>query len=237
MVNQTQRGFSLIELMIATSLLSMVMFTGYFAYSLYTDKWQKRADHFWQLNQNSLGTEALIRTLEAASIYIVKDRNNKFSVLFSGQQTSITLVTNTGLYSNTTALIQLQTIEQDNGLQSLLYNEMPLIDTMLLEYPQEPQWQYQHILLTDINKVNFQFYGWQTTENAGNSTLSAIDLEPGQQKPKRRWYTSHSIEENRILPSKLALYFENPQQQTTHVQVDLVTDSYRELARYFRNGA
>ncbi|WP_404341348.1 prepilin-type N-terminal cleavage/methylation domain-containing protein [Pseudoalteromonas mariniglutinosa] len=237
MVKQVQRGFSLIELMIATALLSMVMFTGYFAYSLYTDKWQKRADHFWQLNQNALGTEALIRVFEATSIYIIKDQNNKFSVLFSGQQTSVTLVTNTGLYSNTTALIKLQSIEQENGLQSLIYSELPLIDTLLLEYPSELQWQYQNVLLTDISKVNFQFYGWQTTENAGNSTLSAIDLEPGQQKPKRRWYTSHSIEENRILPSKLALYFENPQQQVTHVQVDLVSGSYRELVRYFRDGA
>lgn len=237
MVKNTQAGFSLIELMIATALLSMVMFTGYFAYSLYTDKWQKRAEHFWQLNKNALGTEALIRTLESASVYVVKNEKDEFSVLFSGQEKSITLVVNTGLYSNTTALIRMQAIAQDNGLQSLIYSELPLINAMLLEYPKDPLWQYQNILLKDITKVNFQFYGWQTMENAGNSTLSAIDLEPGQTKARRHWYNEHSINKNRILPDKLALYFENEQQQVTHIQVDLVNGSYRELARYFRKDA
>lgn len=236
MVNKKQQGFSLIELMIATALLSMVMFTGYFAYSLYTDKWQKRTDYFWQLNQNALGTEAIIRTLEAASVYVIKNQKGKFSVLFEGEQTKITLVTNSGLFSNTTALIRLQTIEQKNGLQSLLYSEQPLIKSILLEYPKEPQWQYQNILVANVNKVNFQFYGWRNAQNAGDSTLSAIDLEPRQEKVKRQWYTNHSIEENRLLPDKLALYFENQLQQPTHIQVDLVSGSYRELARYFRNG-
>lgn len=234
MVKQKQQGFSLIELMIATALLSMVMFTGYFAYSLYTDKWQKRTDYFWQLNQNALGTEAIIRTLEAASVYIVKNKQDEFSILFEGEQTAITLVTNSGLFSNTTALIRLQTVEQENGLQSLLYSELPLSKTMLLEYPAEPNWQYRNLLVKNITKVNFQFYGWEILQNAVKGNMDPSELSLGEKRIKQRWYTSHNLEENRLLPSKLALYFESSQQQATHIQVDLISDSYLELIRYLR---
>lgn len=229
-----QKGFSLIELMIATALLSMVMFTGYFAYSLYTDKWQKRADHFWQLNQSALGTEAIIRTLEAASVYIVRDQKEQFSILFEGQQTGITLVTNTGLFSNETALINIKAIDQENGLQSLLYSEMPLNNTLLLNYPIEENWQYQHILVNDIAKINFQFYGWETLENAVAGNLDSAELSIGETRVKRRWYTEHNLPNNRLLPNKLALFFENEQQQVTHIQVDLINVSYLDLVRHLR---
>lgn len=232
-----QKGFSLIELMIATALLSLVMFTGYFAYSLYTDKWQKRADHFWHLNQNALGTEAIIRTLEAASVYVVKNQDDKYAALFTGEQTSITLVTSTGLFSNDTALINITAIEQDNGLQSLLYKEMPLTKRLLLNYPVEPSWQYQHLLIKDITKINFQFYGWQNMQNAIRGNLDGAELTPGEERIKRRWYTSHNLQDNRVLPNKLALYFENEQQQVTHLQVDLINVSYIDVIRYLRQEA
>ena len=65
-------GFTLIELMLATSLLMMVLFSGYYAYSLYTQKWQKRVDTFWQGTNDAIGIETVNKLLVATIPYVLK---------------------------------------------------------------------------------------------------------------------------------------------------------------------
>ena len=126
MVIKKQQGFSLIELMIATALLSMVMFSGYFAYSLYTDKWQKRTELFWQLNKNSLGLEAMSRVLEeAASVYIIKNQDENYAVMFNGTQQSLTLVSHSPIFTSGSALVSFSLQTNKQGKSQLIYKELP----------------------------------------------------------------------------------------------------------------
>ncbi len=79
------RGFTLIELMLATSLLMMVMFSGYYAYSLYSQKWQKRVQVFWHGTEQAIALDSLHKVLSSALPYMVngEDDKNDASVLNS----------------------------------------------------------------------------------------------------------------------------------------------------------
>lgn len=55
--NVASEGFTLIELMVATSLLMIVMFSGYYAYNLYSKKWQSRVHTFWDKTEDAVALE------------------------------------------------------------------------------------------------------------------------------------------------------------------------------------
>lgn len=233
MVNKKQQGFSLIELMIATALLSMVMFSGYFAYSLYTDKWQKRTELFWQLNKNSLGLEAMSRVLEAASVYIVKNQEQKYAVLFNGSQQSLTLVSNSPIFSSGSALVSFSLQADKQGKSQLVYKELPLKNQPLMQAPNQIEWQTSKVLIDDIQQLTFQYYGWETLSSAVKGNAGSDTFELGSKPILQRWYTQHSLQ-NRIMPSKISVYIKNSQGLETQIQIDLVTSSYTNLIYYLR---
>lgn len=233
MVINKQRGFSLIELMIATALLSMIMFSGYFAYSLYTDKWQKRTELFWQLNKNSLGLEAMSRVLEAASVYIVKNQEQQYAVMFNGSQQSLTLVSNSPIFSSTTALVSFSLQTNKQGKSQLVYKELPLKGRMLTVEPTQIDWPISKVLIDDVQQLTFQYYGWETLSNAVKGNAGSDTFELGSKPILQRWYTQHSLQ-NRIMPSKMSVYIKSNNDQQTQIQIDLVTSSYASLIYYLQ---
>lgn len=233
MVIKKQQGFSLIELMIATALLSMVMFSGYFAYSLYTDKWQKRTELFWQLNKNSLGLEAMSRVLEAASVYIIKNQDENYAVMFNGTQQSLTLVSHSPIFTSGSALVSFSLQTNKQGKSQLIYKELPLKNRMFINEPAQVDWQTSKVLIDDVKQLTFQYYGWESLANAFTGNLDGAELELGSIPILQRWYTQHPLQ-NRIMPSKISVYIKNNNDQETQIQIDLVTSSYTNLIYYLQ---
>ncbi|XQF90942.1 prepilin-type N-terminal cleavage/methylation domain-containing protein [Pseudoalteromonas espejiana] len=96
-IKKGQKGFTLIELMLAMTLLMLVLFAGYYGYGLFTDKWQKRTQFYWQQTQQTLAFDAISRVFESTFPYIVNSDNNEPAQYFSGDQNRVIFVT-TSLY-------------------------------------------------------------------------------------------------------------------------------------------
>lgn len=196
-------GFTLIELMVATSILMAVMFSGYYGYSLYAQKWQKRTNEFWSGTKDGIALTSIVRLFESSAKYVVKDKNAQDAVFFIADQKQITFVSHSPLYSDGAAVVQLQ-IVGDNEQKQLIYREMSLKKAPLYHYQEQAfSWQKQVVLLNDVDEVNWHFFGFNSYLDAVDSTNRAERIV---QVAKSR-YNEHDLSKIRVLPDYVFFHF------------------------------
>jgi len=200
------KGFTLIELMLATSLLMMVMFSGYYAYSLYSQKWQKRVQVFWKNTEQAVALDTINKVTNAAVPYVVNGERNQASIYFKGTAHSLSFVSSSALFSNTPALVEfeLEAIEGSDTYQ-LIYKEHDFSEQLLLNVKHKPEWQHKVILLTGIKELNFSYFGWQTFQQATKQSSSNAFIK----EDLRVWYSEHKTHVSRLLPEKIKIDFIN----------------------------
>jgi len=200
------KGFTLIELMLATSLLMMVMFSGYYAYSLYSQKWQKRVQVFWHGTEQAIALDNLHKVLSSALPYIVNGKDNKACVYFKGSATSISLITSSAIFSAEPSLVQLR-LEAISGSNkhNLIYQEQSIKHSLVLDIEHQPQWQHEIVLLANITDFNLSYFGWQSLEQAIENITSDLLVK----KDHRTWYQTHQSSVSRLLPEKVQVKFIN----------------------------
>lgn len=232
-----QKGFSLIELMLATALLSMVMFTGYYAYSLYSDKWQERTAAFWQSNREYIALEALNRTLESAVPYVVHEgvleAQGRPSILFNGDSQSILFVSYSPLLSSKPAVVRLDWVE-DSEQSFLRYREASLNALTLLKFTEDIDWQHDIKLLNNVAQVEFQYLGWTSLQQAIAGNANPMDLLLGETRPTPSWQSNYGMNSNRLLPDAIKIHFWDSNQRETDMQITMSSGSYLTLFQYIR---
>lgn len=201
---QAQRGFTLIELMIATSLLMMVMFSGYYAYSLYSQKWQKRVQVFWHNTEQATALDSLHKVISSALPYIVKGKNDKAVIYFKGSNTHVSFISSSAIFSAEPALVQLR-IEAmaDSNHYNLIYQEQAINHNLVLDIEHQVQWQHEIILLADIADFDLSYFGWQSF----NDVIKELNSEAFVIEDTRTWYQNHDSNVSRLLPEILQINF------------------------------
>lgn len=208
MVNQklpkATKGFTLIELMLATSLLMLVMFSGYYAYSLYTNKWQKRVQTFWQGSERAMALSEVNRMLIAMNSYVVTGKNNRACIYFVGSSSRLRFVTDSPIYGSGSALVELE-LQSIGDTYQLTYKERSLINNPLLKLPQiedSINWHKQSILMSGILEFEWSYFGWTSFNEAAvqlNFNENAINTDT------RQWYEKHDANLIRVLPLNIQL--------------------------------
>lgn len=227
---QRNKGFTLIELMLATSLLMMVMFSGYYAYSLYSQKWQKRVQVFWHSTEQAIALDSLHKVLNSALPYIVNGKDDKACIYFKGSNTSASFVSSSAIFSTEPALIQLR-IEAISGSNTynLIYQEQSIKHNLVLEIDHQAQWQHEITLLTNITDFNLSYFGWasfvEAVEQANSEAIIKDDT--------RIWYQNHRSNVSRLLPEKIQINFAS-EQGITNFQIALTQHSLYQVFKYIR---
>lgn len=226
----TSKGFTLIELMLATSLLMMVMFSGYYAYSLYSQKWQKRVQTFWKNTEQAIALDTLNKLTTSALPYIVNCKDDKACIYFKGDSNSVSFVTNAAIYSDGPALVQLTFTSADNdGNSQLIYREQSITNQLLLTLEQPIQWQHETELLTNLTDFTFSYYGWTSYELAAKQITSEELIV----EDTRVWYQNHLANESRLLPERVGVAFSS-KKGATNFQMALTPHSIYRLLTYTR---
>lgn len=229
------KGFTLIELIISTSLLLVIMFTGYYAFALYSNKWEKRTDVFWSNTQAALAFDSINRLVESTYPYIVEAENKKPAIYYQASSTQVLFVSHSGLFTNRLAVVELA-IERVDDNYSIIYRESSMDDNLILTQADVLNWEYQIVLIENLTSANFSYYGWQSLqqtlknlesdENAGNN--AAVSIIPPT------WYDNHQLENQQILPIKIQLSFQDVSGKTTQFSIMLPENSHISLIRYLR---
>lgn len=228
------KGFSLIELMIATSILSFIMFSGYYAYSLFSDGWNKRVSYYWQTSQNAIGLEALIRALESSTPYMVNNVQNKASILFDGRESELVFVSNSSIFNQGSALIELSLVNSE-GVTQLLYQEKELNNQPLLDWgAHHIEWEHSIVLISNVTEFRFSYFGFSHFDNAvrGYNIYEGISRETTA--GLLDWQDKYDINTHRILPMKVNLQYKTLSGKSTDLTIDLPEHSVRNVLRYMR---
>ncbi len=235
MVNSKQKnsGFTLIELLLATSLLMVVLFAGYYGYSLYMQKWQKRTQFFWQQSQQTLSFDVLSRVFESTFPYIVNSDKNEAAQYFSGDQERIIFITNSPLFSNETAVVEFKVLQQD-GHYSLVYNEATMSGSLLLQQSDTITWQQQVVLIDNLQRISFEYFGWKNLDEVLNNYSKDEDDDPLAVLAKPQLYQKHIMEERRILPISININMTAENGEESDFPVALPEEAYSVLVDYLR---
>lgn len=81
-IKTNHKGFTLIELLISMALLTSLMFTGTYAYSLLANKWDEKLSKFTIKKNESKNLILLNRLLSGILPFVVTDPKNKPTFFF-----------------------------------------------------------------------------------------------------------------------------------------------------------
>jgi len=222
-------GFTLIELMIAISILTLLLFTGSYSYSLMSERWNKELGQFASSTDITKNLERLQRLLEGVQPYVVVDQKKSPSLFFIGDKTSLLAVSRAGLFSGEyPEIFRLTTLTKENGKVDLVYQSVSTEHVLLTGTNQEISFTKQLTLFSDLEQVSFSYYGWQ---HLYDKNALASERVTGNKKPK--WFDKFSGIDNKIMPEKyqLTLY---KNEKTLLIPIKLETKPERWLAPYFK---
>lgn len=221
-----QKAFTLIELLIVTTLLSLLMFTGSYAYSLFTNKWQSELGQFSKINKQMMAFHRIETLLTNLTPYPIRQDNSQPAFLFIGNKDSILAVTHDGLFSqNSAEAFRLSSVKTSDGTYQLLYQAKSLEHTAILTESQEIIFTNEIILLDNLNKIEFYYYGWSSYQEKKSRTA---DNQAGSKK----WYEVYSGIDKQLTPEKIEIKLTQGKKQIT-INLNLDTQTDRWLASYF----
>ncbi|WP_286233247.1 PulJ/GspJ family protein [Thalassotalea sediminis] len=201
MVNKTKRqsGFTLIELMIASSLLMLVLYSGYYAYSIYSDNWKKQVNHYWKKSQAGMHLISISRVFEGISPYVIRNADDQLSLYFIGNSSSTSFITQAGIYSQEKSIVEFALVEKGDD-KLLVYREKSLKNTVFKSINEPIVWEHEVVLLDNISTLQFSYFGWLSFRDYQQFVNSTRELETRDNSKKISWYNQHILDENRIFP-------------------------------------
>jgi prepilin-type N-terminal cleavage/methylation domain-containing protein len=156
------KGFTLIEVLLAMILLSIVMYIGSLSFSIFSERWRKDLGGFNTDVSDARKLLLLRQVLHGAANYLVRDQQNRAVYLFAGEATQLTFVTNSPLFQpEAQALVRLTVRTLDNGQQQLLYSESSFASTPLFTNSPLPEPEKTIVLLQSEN-IRFNYFGWES---------------------------------------------------------------------------
>jgi len=222
--NQCQKGFTLIELMIAISILSLLLFTGAYSYSLMSERWNKELGQFSTSAKVAKNLDLLQRLLTGVSPFVVVDNKRKPSFFFIGASDSLLAVSNTGLFSNNyPEIFRLTSLEKENGLIDLIYQSESTENVLLTGTAQSIDFAKEIILFSDLDSVSFSYFGWE------NIFVKNSRSETGF---KQKWQNSYSGIDKQLIPNLFTLVLVKGGESLSF-PVILEADSEHWLSPYF----
>ena len=196
MKKKTSRGFTLIELMIAISILSLLLFTASYSYSLISSRWNKELGKFSYTAKEIKHLQHMQQLLEGIHSFIVVDKESKPFFFFIGHSQSLLAVSQSGLFSGKyPEIFKLSTIERENKTVDLVYQSVSTEHVMLKTVEQEIEFTNTLVLFEGLERIDIQYYGWNSFEEKAESSGGSNS---------EFWQKSYSGIDKRHMPTKIS---------------------------------
>lgn len=191
------KGFTLIEVLLAMILLSIVMYIGSLSFSVFSERWRKDLGGFNTDVSEARKLLLLRQVLHGAANYLVRDQQNRAVYLFAGEAGQLVFVTNNPLFQpEAQALVRLTVRTLPDGQQQLLYSESSFATTPLFTNTPLPAPEKTLVLLQSEN-IRFNYFGWDSF--AARSRF--IEYSEGE----LQWQTQYDAAAIGVLPHAVNL--------------------------------
>lgn len=201
---QQSAGFTLVEVLVATMVLSLVIFLATFSYSLFLNTWGKKS-----VTNNSVinayRSHVLVRAaLESIYDYYITDpeseRNGLHYPYFHGEKNMIEFVTLSSIFNKglpAAARLRLECREGAAGnCCRLIYEEMSLEQRYIRYADDKIVYDHTLIVYAGLEKINFRYYGqYKLKWNASAENYDVI----------RKWQQTFAGEKRNAIPEIIEL--------------------------------
>jgi prepilin-type N-terminal cleavage/methylation domain-containing protein len=194
------RGFTLIEMLVAIVVLSIVIGISTYAYSLFARQWDGKLGRFEQAQAEYQRLEWLAAALEDTLPYVVRDAEGNIGFYFLGRDEGLTLVTMSPIFeTGTPALIRVFREPDGEGRWRLVYEEAPFRTDLLVRANQRMEFRHRLVVARDLPRPEFRYFGW--------ADLNAMLYAAEQAGPGRSWFVEYDGLTRRYHPEKIELRF------------------------------
>ncbi|MCH7636346.1 MAG: prepilin-type N-terminal cleavage/methylation domain-containing protein [Proteobacteria bacterium] len=192
------KGFSLLEMLVAITVLSMVIGISTYAYSLFMRQWDGHLGRFDEAQAQYQRLDWLASALEDTLPYIVRDDNGVLGFYFLGREEGLTAVTMSPIFDvGEPALIRVFREADDSGAWRLVYEEAPFAGTLLARADQRMDFRHRLIIARNVPHLKFRYFGWadlQTRMSFGE----ALNV-------RRSWFDEFDGLQRQFHPEKIEL--------------------------------
>ncbi|MBU0912812.1 MAG: hypothetical protein KKF22_09770 [Gammaproteobacteria bacterium] len=184
-------GFSLVELLLALSIMFAVLVLAATAYQLYTSSWKRDLSKIEQSYQRLRFNELMLDALQGIIPQSVTEASgsNKIGFYFLGREEGFTAVSASPIYNvQAPAVIRIFREQNENGSLRLVYEEASLAQQPLIYSTQELPFSYRKILLDNLTSLEFSYYGWLNRQARVDAMADIADIATEIQKG---WFTEY----------------------------------------------
>ena len=217
-------GFTLIELLIAVVLVSMLMLTGYYAYSVIVSSWQSKVERFDAGLDQVRTTRLLESALTGVMPWVIRRSSDQQPVFFFvGGEDRLLGVTRNGVFSQDwPEIFRLSVITDSEQKLRLVYQAVSTKDTLLLTSDQELVFTHRLVIATALEAVAFQYFGWESLEERNRSAPMI-------------WQDAFSGLDRQLIPYRIKLAWTEEGSEEQTLEVELPYDLSRYLVPYFED--
>jgi len=164
----TPRGMTLIELLIALSILSLVMALASYGFSLFAGYWERGRDAFEKSSGRLQRLALVTQSLESSIPWMVKDAQNDIGFYFLGRDEGVTFVTTEPVFASR-GLAVVRLFRERDGVQKfrLVYEEAPLFGINLERADQILPFRHRLVVLSGLDSLSFRFFGYSSAAERG----------------------------------------------------------------------
>lgn len=195
---RTLRGFSLLEMLVAIVVLSIVIGISTLAYSMFIREWDGHLGRFDEAQAQYQRLEWLATALEDTLPYVVRDDQDQLGFYFLGRDEGLTLVTMSPIFAvGEPALVRVFRERGEDDTWQLVYEEAPFSGTLLVRANQRLEFRHRLVIARDLPRPTFRYFGWANA----NSRLT-VDAALSE---RRSWFDEYDGLLRRYHPEKIEL--------------------------------
>lgn len=154
-------GFSLMELLIAITILGFILTLLFAAFRFAQRSWDAAEQRIEKTSQAQIGRQFLTNLITQASPLVWKNSPEKY-VAFSGTTTAIRLVTELPAHFDGGGLQQVALmVETDEAISSLIFSNAPL-NREVIDFDVQSN-DNSHVIIEKAKKIVFSYYGPEKT--------------------------------------------------------------------------
>ena len=155
------KGFTLVELLVTTSLLSMIILIGASAFGMFAQGWQKRLENFDATMRNAQNILLVQEVLGTLLPYITYSSTGKPLVYFEGNRNGFVAIASKSIYRDKAfTVVRFSVVQKADFTYDVLFEEALMQDGVLLSLDQVLTFSNPITLFESVTDPLFQYYGW-----------------------------------------------------------------------------
>ena len=157
-------GFTLVELLIAMAIATLVIGLATFSFNLFSRDWQKRASGFEESAARLQRFDLLSNAVESAVPWTIRNKAGRYGYYFLGRPEGLTLVTADSIFGGgAPAVIRIFRENEPGGTARLVYEEASLAGLTLVDADQTLPFKHRMIVLSGVKNLEFRYFGWRSS--------------------------------------------------------------------------